>query len=201
MKKIICLLTLLLVGTVAMFADIARPGKTPYPPIPKPGSNTISGLSIHFDSNITEPTIRIPRSTLKYLRAENESGNVDQDNTAAVTAPGGSSRLPTLVSGMFLSLALVFGGMWFVRSGKKATKEGKALVVLAVLAGLGSAGMFVYADIAPPPAVAITSRVFNGEAIGYGQLSSSVRVESSSGDNIELFVPVVKEESPNANVK
>ena len=50
MKKIICLSVLLLVATVAMFADIARPGKTPYP-IPKPGSNTVSGLTIHFDSN------------------------------------------------------------------------------------------------------------------------------------------------------
>lgn len=201
MKKIICLVMLLLVGTVAMFADIARPGKAPYPPIPKPGSNTVSGLSIHFDSNISQPTLRIPKSTLKYLRAQNETEEPDTDNTAAVAAPGSFSRAQTLVSGMLLSFALVFGGMWFMRSGKAASKEGKALVILAVLAGIGSAGTFVYADIAPPPAVAITSRVFNGDAIGYGQLSSPrIRIESSKGDDVELYVPVDKAEpAANAN--
>ncbi len=187
----------LLVATVAMFADIARPGK-PANHVPKPGSNTSSGLTIHFDSNINQPTLRIPRSTLKYLRAQNESGEGDQDNTAAVTAPSNFSRTQAMVSGMFLSLALVFGGMWFVRSGKAASKEGKALVILAVLAGIGSAATFTYADIAPPPAVAITSRVFDQNAIGYGQLSSPVRVESSNGSDVELYVPVEKEK-PIAN--
>ena len=200
MKKILCLTVLLLVATVAMFADIARPGKKTYPPIPKPGSNTVSGLTIHFDSNINEPTIRIPRSTLKYLRAQNESGEGDQDNIAAVTAPNNFSRTQALVSGMFLSLALVFGGMWFVRSGKAASKEGKALVILAIMAGIGSAATFVYADIAPLPAVRITSKVFDQNEIGYGQLSSPfVRVESSNGTDIELYVPVEKEK-PTANV-
>ena len=197
MKKIICLMVVLLVATVAMFADIARPGK-PSNSVPKPGSNTSSGLTIHFDSNINQPTLRIPRSTLKYLRAQNESGEGDQDNTAAVTAPSNFSRTQAMVSGMFLSLALVFGGMWFVRSGKAASKEGKALVILAVLAGIGSAATFTYADIAPPPAVAITSRVFDQNAIGYGQLSSPVRVESSNGSDVELYVPVEKEK-PIAN--
>jgi hypothetical protein len=189
MKKIICLLALLLVATVVMFADIARPGKTPYPVV-RPGSNTSAGMTIRLDSNIDQPTLRIPRSTLKYLRAQNENGESDQDNTAAVTAQGGFSRTQTLVSGMFLSLALVFGGMWFVRSGKAASKEGKALVILAVLSGIGSAATFVYADIAPPPANAITSRIFDKKAMGRGEVSSwGIRVESSNGDNIELFVP------------
>lgn len=172
-----------------MFADIARPGK-PSNPVPKPGSNTSAGMKIHLDSNINAPTLRIPKSTLKYLRAQNENGESDQDNTAAVTAPGGFSRLQTMVSGMFLSLALVFGGMWFVRSGKAASKEGKGLVILAVLAGIGSAATFVYADLAPPPTTDITSRIFDKNALGRSGASSwNIRVESSNGEDIELYVP------------
>lgn len=189
-KKIICLFILLLVGTVALFADIARPGRTPKPVL-KVYSNTSAGMTVRLDSNIEKPTLRIPRSTLNYLRAQNESGENDQDNSAAVAAPGGFSRLQTMVSGMFLSLALVFGGMWFVRSGKAATKEGKAVVILAVLAGIGSATTFVYADIARPQfAEDITSRIFNKNAMRRGEVSSwDIRVESTNGENIELYVP------------
>ena len=203
MKKILCLVILLLFGTVAMFADIARPGK-PTKPVPKPGlkvySNTSTRLTVRFDSNIENPTLRIPRTQLNYLRAQNETGEGDENNTAAVTAPGRFSRTQTFVSGVFLSLAIVFGGMWFVRSGKAASKEGKGLVILAVLAGLGSAATFVYADIAPPqPVNEITSKIFNQDAMWRGEASSwNVRIESTNGDKMELYVPDPPE-APNAN--
>jgi len=194
MKRILCLVILLLVATVAMFADIARPGKQTKP-VAKPGlkvfSNSTSDLTIRFDSNIERPTLRIPKTQLGYLRAQNENGEGDENNTAAVTAPGSFSRTQTFVSGVFLSLAIVFGGMWFVRSGKAATKEGKALILLAVMAGLGSAATFVYADIAPPQLENnITSRIFNQDAMWRGEATSwNVRVESTNGDKIELYVP------------
>jgi hypothetical protein len=194
MKRILCLVILLLVATVAMFADIARPGKQTKP-VAKPGlkvySNSTSDLTIRFDSNIERPTLRIPKTQLGYLRAQNENGESDENNTAAVTAPGGFSRTQTFVSGVFLSLAIVFGGMWFVRSGKAASKEGKALIALAVLTGIGSAATFVYADIAPPqPVNDITSKIFNQDAMWRGEASSwNVRIESTNGDKIELYVP------------
>ena len=194
MKRILCLVILLLVATVAMFADIARPGKQTKP-VAKPGlkvfSNSTSDMTIRFDSNIERPTLRIPKTTMNQMRAQNESGESDQDNTAAVTAPGGFSRTQTFVSGVFLSLAIVFGGMWFVRSGKAASKEGKALVLLAVMAGLGSAATFVYADIAPPQMENnITSRIFNQDSMWRGEATSwNVRIESTNGDKIELYVP------------
>ena len=194
MKKILCLVILLLVGTVAMFADIARPGKQTNPvkkPALKVYSNTSTSLTVRLDSNIETPTLRIPRTQLNYLRAQNETGDGDENNTAAVTAPGGFSRTQTFVSGVFLSLAIVFGGMWFVRSGKAASKEGKSLVILAVLAGLGSAATFVYADIAPPQFQNdITSKIFNQNAMWRGEATSwNVRVESTNGDKMELYVP------------
>ncbi len=194
MKRILCLVVLLLVGTVAMFADIARPGKQTNPvkkPVLKVYSNTSASMTIRFDSNIETPTLRIPKAKMNQMRAENEGGETDQDNTAAVTAPGGFSRTQTFVSGVFLSLAIVFGGMWFVRSGKAASKEGKALMLLAVMAGLGSAATFVYADIAPPqPVNDITSKIFNQDAMWRGEATSwNVRVESTNGENIELYVP------------
>jgi len=194
MKRILCLVVLLLVATVAMFADIARPGKQTNPvkkPVLKVYSNTSSSLTVRFDSNIETPTLRIPRTTLNQMRAQNEAGEGDENNAAAVTAPGGFSRTQTFVSGVFLSLAIVFGGMWFVRSGKAASKEGRGLILLAVMAGLGSAATFVYANVAPPQFVNdINSKIFNKNVMVRGEATSwNVRVESTNGEDIELYVP------------
>ncbi|MBK7394326.1 MAG: hypothetical protein IPI64_13675 [Chloracidobacterium sp.] len=59
------------------------------------------------------------------------------------------------------------------------------------MAGLGSAATFVYADIAPPPLQNdITSKIFNQDAMWRGEASSwNVRIESTNGDKIELYVP------------
>ena len=189
MKKIICLAAVLLLATAVMFADIARPGKTPVR-VPKPGSNTSAGMTIHLDSNIKQPTLRLPKSSLKYLRAAIDDNDVNTDNTAAATT-GGFSRTQTFVSGVFLSLAFVFGGMWFVRSGKAATKSGKTLVILAVIAGMGSAATIVYGDIAPPPSAPITSRIFDKKAFGELGYASErmIRIETSEGSDVELYVP------------
>ncbi len=191
MKKVLVLAAVLLLASVAMFADIARPGTKKPAPVPKPGSNTVAKMTITLDANVSQPTLNIPRSSLKYLRAAIDESGVDQDNTAAVTAPS-YSRTQTFVSGMFLSLAIVFGGILFVRSGKAATKQGKALVIVAVLAGIGSAATYVYGDIALPRRDEINSRLFNMDKASEGcctATSDFVQIRVSNGDGVVLQIP------------
>lgn len=191
MKKLLVLAAVLLLASVAMFADIARPGTKKPSPVPKPGTNTVSKMTITLDANVSQPTLNIPRSSLKYLRAALDESGIDQDNTAAVTSPT-FSRTQTFVSGMFLSLAIVFGGIWFARSGKAATKQGKALVVFAVLAGIGSAATYVYGDIALPRRDEINSRLFNMDKTSEGCCSATsdmIQIRVSNGDGVVLQIP------------
>ena len=184
MKRIVSLTALLLLVASSAFADIAPPEKTPKP-TPTPRSVTTS-MSIKLDRNATEPKLIIPRSQIKQLRAELEELDSDGNNTAAVT---NTSRTQTIVSGLFLSLALVFGGMWFVRSGKSATKAGKSLVVLAIVAGIGSAATFVYANAGPPPITSITGNLFNRDVVRYRSINGSVKIEMSDEKGVQFIVP------------
>ena len=188
MKQLLCLTTMVLLTCVATVADIARPEPTK---APKPAKGVNTTMMIRLKSDATEAKLVIPKSQIKQLRAELEQMDDDSDNTANVTTPSNFSRTQTIVSGMFLSLALVFGGMWFVRSDKTTTKTGKTFVILAVLAGIGSAATFVYANAGPPPeARSITGKMFSQAVHYYKFGSGKIRVETKAdGDSIELIVP------------
>ncbi len=189
MKRIICMTILILLASMAAFADIARPepAKTPKQ---KPSKSIETGMNIRLDPDAKEARLIIPKSQIKQLRAELEKLDDDSDNTAAVATPGSFSRTQTIVSGTFLSLALVFGGMWFVRSGKAATKTGKTLVILAVLAGVGSAATIIYANAGPPPeARSITGKMFSQAVHIYRAGWGTVRLEAGDKTQIELIVP------------
>lgn len=190
MKRILLLTALALITSTAAFADIApiRPEKTPKP---KPGVNTT--MEIMMDKSAKEAKLLIPKSQIKQLRAELESLDDDNGNTAAVT--GGFTRLQTIVSGAFLSLAFVFGGMWFVRSGKASTKGGKALAAAAILGGIGAATTVVFANAGPPPAARnITSRLFDQKIFTpYGFAYGKIKIETTDGNQVKLIVPEATE--------
>lgn len=192
MKRILSLSMLILLTSVAAFADIA-PERTPKPK-PTPKSEPVSVfMSIKMDPKTKVATLSIPREQLKQLRAEIDQLDTDSNNTAAVT--GSFSRLQTIVSGAFLSLAFVFGGMWFVRSGRSATKAGKTLVVLAMIGIIGSAATFVYANAGPPQALrSISSTLFDKKAFGYwNSAGGTVNLVVSDASVIELKVPAPKD--------
>jgi hypothetical protein len=181
-----------LLASIAAFADIARPAPTK---TPKPNSSKSieTGMSIKLDSNAKEARLIIPKSQVKQLRAALDDVD-DADNTAAVTTPAGMSRTQTIVSGMFLSLAMVFGGIWFVRSGKASTKTGKTLVIFALLVGLGSSATFVYANAGPPAeARSITGKMFVPAMHMYNGGWGTVRLETGDQTQIELIVPNPKD--------
>ena len=189
MKRLICLTVLLLLASAAAFADIARPQPTKEPK-PNSSKSIEIGMSIKLDSEAKEARLIIPKAQIKQLRAQLENLDDDSDNTAAVTTPGSFSRTQTIVSGSFLSLALVFGGMWFVRSGRSVGRTGKGLVILAVVAGIVSAATLVYANAGPPQeARSITGKMFTPAVHMYRTGWGTVKLEAGNKNQIELIVP------------
>ena len=186
MKRIVCLLSITLLASAAAFADLAKPEPTK---AKIPSKSISTTMTILLKSDAKEARLVIPRSQIKQLRAELEQMDDDTDNTAAVT--GDVSRTQTIVSGMFLSLALVFGGVWFARSGKTATKIGKTLIAIAVVALAASAGTFIYANAGPPPeARSITGKMFSQAVHIYKFGSGAIKLETTKDNNgVTLIVP------------
>lgn len=192
MRKILLVAAIALFASTAAFADIARPEKSPNR-VPKPTPGVSTTMEIMMDKNAKEAKLLVPKSQIKQLRAELEALDDDGDNTAAVS--GGSTRLQTIISGAFLSLAFVFGGMWLVRSGKSATKGGKALAIAAILGGVGAATTVVFANVGPPPgARSITSKLFDQKVFTpYGFAYGKIKVETTDGNQVKLIVPEITE--------
>jgi hypothetical protein len=116
-----------------------------------------------------------------------------QYETASTVAAGTLPRTQTIVSGMFLSLAFVFGGLWFVRSGKAATKTGKGVVVLAVSLGIASSTL-LFANIAPPVILrSITGKIFSVQMQRSRVAWGEIKLELSDSDQVELIIPNPKE--------
>lgn len=197
MKRTISIITLIIVAASVAFADIARPDRTPNP-TPKP-KQVSSDMEIIMSRDRTEATLVIPKTQLKALRAQLDELDSDSDATAAVTT-GGISRVQTLISGLFLSLAILFAGVWFFRNGKSATKTGKTLVILAVFACLGSAATLVLANVGPPPgATVINSKIFSDRVKNYGTAYGKIKMETGSDDRVKLYVPVADDKPAPAN--
>lgn len=188
MKKLFLLAAILIAVSTHVLADIAPPpGKSPNR-VKKPESGISTTLSIRLDQNAAEARLIIPKAQVRQLRAElEELDNESDDRAAAAEASAGFSRAQTLMSGVFLSLALVFGGLWFVRSGKGS----KTFVILAAVACVGSAATFVLANVGPPnEARSINGKLFSPAVHTYKQAWGKVKMETSAnGDTIQLIVP------------
>ncbi|MBK7933415.1 MAG: hypothetical protein IPK01_07895 [Acidobacteria bacterium] len=192
MKRILALALVMMFCSVIAFSDIARPDQKP-DRTPKVLYNATADMSITLDRNASRPVLRIPKTTLKYLRAELEAADDSADDTAAVTTGGGSNwtKTQTIISGAFLSLAFVFGGFWFIRSGKASSKGVRNLVVVGVMSGIAVTATYVYANVGPPPVSGITNKIFNRSAMFGGDYAHerNIRVEKTDGDEIELIIP------------
>lgn len=193
MKKSIIALTLIALFSIAAFADIRLPD-TPKPTAtPKPQKSIDANMKITLDKNVTEATLIIPKSQIKQLRAQLD-GLDDSSDEPLLTF----SRTQTIVSGLFLSLAFVFGGVWFSRSRKTDGKINKTLVVGAVLFFVGSAATLVFANGGPPQELgSISSKIFKRELFTYGWNYAYGKIKVKVSDNareIELIVPDKVEE-------
>ena len=185
MKKLVSIAVLALLSSAVVFADIAKPTKSPTTN-GKPSIETT--LDIRLDANAKEARLIIPRSQIKQLRAELESLD-DGSETAVAT---GTSRVQTVMSGLFLSLAFVFGGIWFVRSGRAATRAGKGAVAILVVSFVATAATFVFANAGPPSeARSITGKMFAPAVHMYGFGWGRIKLELSDNDksSVRLIVP------------
>lgn len=185
MKRMILLIATLIFVTTAAFADIApAPGKSPNRVKKPPVINT--NLDITLDSKATEARLIIPASQLKQLRAELDLLDSGDGNTAAVSSDSTFTRTHTIISGVFLSLAFVFGGILFMRSGRNVRTVGAVMVAAA----LGSAATVIYANVGPPPdARTISGKMFSQAVHNYGFGTGKIKLETGEGDRIRLIVP------------
>jgi hypothetical protein len=188
MKRLILLFVLVFSLSILSFADIAKPTNSP-----KTKASIETEMMIHLRHDAKEARLLIPKSRLQQLRADLDGLDTGSDYAATT---GSFGRTQTIVSGLFLSLAIVFGGLWFARSGKAATLSGKTLVVLTVLAGMAAAASFVYANAGPPPeARSITGKMFVQGVHIYGFGSGTVKLEVGDEDFVDLIVPDPKDDS------
>jgi preprotein translocase subunit SecG len=188
MKRVASILVLIMLCTVLALADVAKPTKSP-----GRKKSISTNMMIHLQRDAKEARLIIPRSQIKQLRAQLDGLDISDDiNTATFSGP----RTQTIVSGLFLSLAIIFGGIWFARSGKASTASGKTLVILTVLAGMASAASFALANVGPPPeARSITGKMFSQAVHVYGFGSGNIKLEAGDVDFVELIVPDPRDET------
>jgi len=178
MRNKLCIgLLLLLSFASTTFADIPKPDKPK-----KPSKSIETSLSIRLDKDAHEAKLIIPREQVQQLRAQLDAA----DDSGVMTS--GLTSTQTIVSGTLLSLALVFGGMWFVRD---AGRSSKAVVTAAVLLACGSVATFVYGNAGPPPeARSITGKMFTPAVHMYKGGWGAIKLEvSDTATTPTLIVP------------
>jgi hypothetical protein len=185
MKKILSLVFVLVLSSM-VFADVRLPD-TPKP-TPTPKGKQIY-MRIQVDSAVSEPTLTISKGSLKKLKAVLDEVDLDaNDNVAQIEteqATPSVSKTQSVMAGVFLSLAFVFGGIWFVRSKSKV-----ALGIIGI-AILGTAATITYANVRPPQLFKFNSSIFSSEMGGYGYAQDKVRIKiiEQSGNDMTLSIP------------
>lgn len=205
MKKIFSLAVLLILSASSVFADI-RPGNSVTKPKPSPSpkkeasaENEIPGrLHIRVRSDVKEPVLVIKRDTLSRLRAAIDEADDAQRQTLAGGASFNFSRTQTIISGLFFSLAFVFGGVWMFRAKGKSSKLAMSLIGLAILsAGAGA----ILANTPPPYAVSLTSRIFSQSTYAYGWAEGDIKIKISDeemrGYDFQLHIPDAEKNAKN----
>lgn len=192
MKKILFLSILITMFSIAVFADIRLPDNIKPTPETKSNPNKKEKnilLMIRVNPNVNEPTLRIPRSAVKDLRAQLDE---IEGNDANYASGFNISRTQTLMSGLFLSAAFIFGGVWALR-GKSLGKNQKIVSGLLIFTFLGASAFTVFANVAPPPLQGLNGSLFSDKMKNsWRGAVGNVKVEideKSSSKTVELVIP------------
>lgn len=180
MRLLITFAALMLFAGSAM-ADIPRPDKTPKKPSKTASIDT--RLDIRLRRDAKEARLILSKAQLNQLRAEIDA--IDGGETT--TASAGITGIQTVAGGLFLSIAMVFAGVWFVRSGRMSKPVATGLIVLVG----GALATMVYANAGPPPeARSITGKMFVQGMHYYKFGGGEIKLEvSADEDNPVLIVP------------
>jgi hypothetical protein len=184
MKSRFVLVSLILLSLFGSsgFADEAPPARKPPIRPPQPAELVTVPFVIQTDETIQVPELRVPKS---------QAGSFQSVGTTGTGSGSGISSTQTIVGGLFLSCAIIAGGLWLVRSRMpKAVKAGAALAFL--IAGTGSAVAVFANKAAPPPywRAGTLPRALQNDK----ELSGNVKIVlvDSKDDTIRLVLPVVK---------
>lgn len=186
MKKFILPVFLMLFAFApSAFADIALPKPTPTPVSKQTAKKkgVESRMTIRVGEEGSDTTLYLPRSTYKQLRAEFDDDAEESNMAAAQT-----NTTNTIIGGSLMSLALIFGGVWFVRSGKSGGKVAAGLLIFALF---GAGATVVFANMAPPSSRKISSDMFSSEIQRFGYASGKIRIvvdDSQEPGNVTLVV-------------
>ena len=188
LRRTILAAAMLLLATAA-YADIPRPDRTPTKANKTAAVDTY--LSIQLDRDAKEARLIIPRSQLKALRAELDALDTGPNVTASVISADSTSRLQMIVSGVLLSLAVAFGGIWFARQGKSSAKVSRSAAAAMVIFAGGALATIVYGNAGPPAeAREITGKMFSPALHVYKFGGGKIKLEVSDTETQpKLIVP------------
>jgi hypothetical protein len=116
------------------------------------------------------------------------------DDTASA---GGVTGIQTIVGGVFLSLAFVFAGFWFVKPGRLSAKGGKATAAAAIIFAGGAFAAIAFGNAGPPAeARSITGKMFSKALHAYGTGGGKIKLEvSDEVTGPKLVVPNPRDET------
>ena len=194
MKRMILGAATVMIASMIVSANIANPD------LPNSKKTIDTTLRIQLDREAKDARLVIPRSQVKQLRAELEALDSGGDSTAAVvSADGGMSGTQTVMSGLFISLGLVVGGLWFVRAKQMSKSAARVAAGIAVTFALGGFAAIVSGNAGPPSeARSITGKMFSQAVHIYGFGSGKIKLEVSDTERYPtLIVPNPKTGSSN----
>ena len=187
-RRTILAVAILLLATAA-YADIPRPDRTPTKANKTAAVDTY--LSIQLDRDAKEARLIIPRSQLKALRAELDALDGAPDITAGLVSADSTSRLQIIVSGVLLSMAIAFGGIWFTRKGKSSAIVNRSAAAAMMIFAGGAWATIVYGNAGPPAeAREITGKMFSPALHVYKFGGGKIKLEVSDTETQpKLIVP------------
>lgn len=181
MKKVFsytALVSIFMLASLTVFADEAPP-----PKIVKSMRSTMR-IQVAYEENAKEARLIIPQKDWKKLRAE-----IDGNDSLNAANRFGLTRTQTVMTGLFLSLAFVFGGVWIVRN--RGTNKNKVVIGIAFLAVCGAIATVSFANIAPPRISNLNDSILS-EAVREDGTSGAIKIEVVDGtyyDSITLILP------------
>jgi hypothetical protein len=183
MKIIFSLFALVTCFSLTSFADVRPPGTPPPTPAPKERD---ASLTIELDKSAKDVRLVIPKAQVRALRAQ-----LDEIDAEPAAATAGWTRAQVVFSGLFMSLGIVFAGVWLARSRKISTKTAVAGAVLF----LSGAALMTFANV--PPEVYpnyLTDKIFSDEFRDYEKGSTPVKISVSDKEReFRLIFPREKE--------
>lgn len=178
----------LLACSTFAFADLARPRSSPTPEESK--TVLYTNLTVVSDPKASDARLQISRETLQAINEA--AGNTAANQSMTQRLTHSSSR--TIMAGLFMFLAVSFGGVWLARSNQRRSQ--RAISAVFLVAGfLGVATVIVRANAGPPPYVRwqrLPQALKDGATTRAG-----ANVEIVPGDDgIKLIIPLRSEKKP-----